>query len=253
MKEKERNLKVLRALYFSYDARLEAEEIQKKNEHIIKYFEFVDDNRWDTQCYLLLRKDGELVIAFRGSQQARDWITDFAGWSIPYNNKKTKIRLHWGFNQAYTCYARGRIHRFIQIHREEIKWITVCGFSLGGALATLCAIDLQFNNLIDAQKMDCFPAGNPRVGNKEFVRSFNKRVPRCWRTYNRNDIVPKLPPFILGYHHTGKDNPWGTWNPFSGVINFFKSNELRRRDKFDLANVVNHEINDYILHFEKII
>jgi hypothetical protein len=251
MKREEKNRRILRALYFSYDARLEPEKIQQNHEHMIVHFEFVDDKRWDTQCFLMLTKEGELVIAFRGSQQARDWVTDFAGWSVPYGNDKTKIRLHWGFSQAYGHHARGRIHRFINMYRNEIKWTTVCGFSLGGALATLCAVDLQYNGLIDAQKMDCLPAGNPRVGNEAFVNSFNKRIPRCWRTYHRNDLVPNLPPYVMGYRHAGKKNPWATWNPLSGIINFFRSKELRKRDSFDLADIVNHEINAYILHFEK--
>lgn len=243
--------RILKGLYYSLDARNNESEIYNAHKYTTKHFEFVNDTRWNTQCFLMMRKDGELVIAFRGSQQARDWVTDFAGWSIPYGNKKTKIRLHWGFNQAYSNHARSRIHRFIIMYQKEIKWVTVCGFSLGGALATLCAIDLQYNNLVDEKMMDVLPAGNPRVGNKAFVKSFNKRIPRCWRTYNRSDLVPNLPPRLMGYKHAGIKNPWGKRNPFSGIIKYFKSKELRKRDKFDLANIVNHEINAYILNFEK--
>jgi len=243
--------KVLKGLYFAQDARLSAERLADKYKLISSDFTFIDDPVWDTQCFMLLMRDGELLISFRGSQQARDWITDFAGWTVPYSNKETKIKLHWGFNQAYCHYARGQIHKFISLHSKNIKMITITGYSLGGSLATLCAVDLEYNNIIDKNLIEVFCAGNPKVGNKEFVDSFNKRVPKCWRTFNVNDIVPSMPPSIMGYQHAGLENPWGVKNPLSGIIEYFKCKELRKRSKFDMGDVVNHEINSYILYFER--
>jgi len=58
--------------------------------------------------------------------------------------------------------AENRIHKRIVISGSTKIFVT--GFSLGGAIAVLCAIDIQYNNL--CEKIICVPLGSPRIGNK---------------------------------------------------------------------------------------
>jgi triacylglycerol lipase len=46
--------------------------------------------------------------------------------------------------------------------------------------------------------------GQPRVGDRNFERTFNLDCkPRAFRFVNNNDVVPRVPPRELGYSHVG--------------------------------------------------
>ncbi len=59
------------------------------------------------------------------------------------------------------------------------------GHSLGGALATLAALDAR-RACPDATKLDisCYTFGAPRTGNHAFAREYNKAVPDTWGIIN---------------------------------------------------------------------
>lgn len=214
---------VLKALFWAENTRFNADELHKKYP---KAF-FLENKDTDTQGFAVII-DKELIIAFRGSQQAQDWLTDFTAWHTvyPYGNNNSNIQVHKGFITAYKS-VRGNIHLFIAQNRNNFNRIFICGHSLGGALATLCAVDIQYN--YPGFKIDAFPTANPRVGNKAFVESFNRRLPQCVRTYMRTDLVPELPPTWFEYHtkggykHAGKANPIGPRNILIGLKNWFHS------------------------------
>lgn len=231
---------IRKMLDFSEHARLSQKELKKK----LPDAQFIEDKKTDTQCFCLMMETSA-VIAFRGTQQTRDWLTDFNAWQVeyPYDNIDSDIMVHRGFNKAYRS-VRSRIHNFIKTN--NVGRIFVCGHSLGGALATLCAVDMQFNF---TNEVYCYPSGNPMVGNKAFVESYNKRVPNTIRTYMRTDLVPELPPkwFMQkttgGYpKHTKHANPIGPRNIFIGIKNW-----IRRKFKTDrfAADITNHSMKLY--------
>ncbi|MCP4137715.1 MAG: lipase family protein [bacterium] len=155
-------------------------------------------NKVDTQGFTGIYNGDTLVVVFRGSTSALDWGRDilFAGKKIPYNNNATKVRVHFGFMTAYEG-VRDFIHE--RIKRSGLKKSIVTGHSFGAALATFCAVDIQFN-FPDIDLESCNFA-SPRVGNKHFVSSFNRRVPHNIRVVNGNDIIPKVPYETWGYRH----------------------------------------------------
>ena len=118
---------------------------------------------------------------------------------IPYDNTSSKIRVHTGFINAYKAPGvRDALHAFMD---DGVCRVTVTGHSLGAALAVLCAVDLQYN--FPEKDYEVFLFGCPRVGNRAFQKSYNKRVFKTMRVENGNDIVTKVPPAILGYRHVG--------------------------------------------------
>lgn len=151
--------------------------------------------------YFIGKKGDTLLISFRGTDSLKDWKTDFKFWKkrIPYGNHLSKIRVHSGFMDAYQdkC-VRGQIHKVITC---DISNIYVTGHSLGAALATLCALDLQYNFPDKFYEVTLF--GCPRVGNKAFAKSYNKRLIKTIRIENGNDVVTKIPPPFFGYRHVG--------------------------------------------------
>ncbi len=160
----------------------------------------INDSETDVQAYILTEKD-TVTIVFRGSNSKKDWITNFtiAHKTIPYNNSETKIRVHSGFMQAYSSKnVRNIIHTFIT---PEIKHIITVGHSYGAALAQLCAVDMQYN--FPECDIESYQFGCPRIGNSAYSRSYNRRVFNSFRIVNGNDAVTKVPPFLLGFRHTG--------------------------------------------------
>ena len=156
----------------------------------------------DTQGAFGISYRDVFTVIFRGSEETgvMDWITDlkFVQKVFPYaesNNRKVKV--HYGFIQAYKSVREA----VLQAAKETPHRQIICtGHSLGGALATLAALDIQYN--VPGKELACYTYGSPKVGNKHFVNSYNRRVPKTYRLVNRFDIIPNMPPF--GYRHVGE-------------------------------------------------
>ena len=161
---------------------------------------FVDCPKTGLQFFL--RKMGDtLLIAFRGSDSLRDWLGNVRFWKkkVPYDNNSSSIRVHSGFIDAYKS---EEVRNFIQGNVEkDVARIRVTGHSLGAAMAVLCAVDMQYN--FPDRDIEVALFGCPRVGNKAFTRSYDKRVFKTLRVENGNDVVTKLPLALLGYRHVG--------------------------------------------------
>ncbi|MEL6135893.1 MAG: lipase family protein [Cyanobacteria bacterium J06626_23] len=113
-----------------------------------------------------------------------------------YADPSRPVKMHSGFIKAYIS-VREQIHQQVQQSGITQWWIT--GHSLGGALAYLCGLDLQYNFDLGVQ---VYTFGAPKVGNEAFVESYNRRVPNTWRVVHGWDIVSKLPRWWQGdYQH----------------------------------------------------
>jgi pimeloyl-ACP methyl ester carboxylesterase len=82
--------------------------------------------------------------------------------------------------------------------KQPVGPVTVCGHSLGGALATLLALDLEANSIF--KNPTVYTYGSPRTGDPLFVSTYDQAVPNTFRIANRIDLVPKLP-FPPAYDH----------------------------------------------------
>jgi hypothetical protein len=73
--------------------------------------------------------------------------------------------------------------------------IVFTGHSLGGALATLAALDVSRREWLETYKprLKMYNFGSPRVGNGEFAADFNRHVPDAWRVVNADDAVATIP------------------------------------------------------------
>jgi predicted chitinase len=98
--------------------------------------------------------------------------------------------------------------------------VAVTGHSLGSALATLYVLENVKRQLLQSPVICTF--ASPRVGDSTFVGAFNALGLQSWRFANTSDIVPLLPPQLLGFEHvnalislssTGKVQPnLGCWH-----------------------------------------
>ena len=81
--------------------------------------------------------------------------------------------------------------------------VFVSGHSLGGALATLCALDLKINLKLPDVRVVSF--GSPRVGNYVFAKWFEQEIGPHWRFTHNRDIVPSVPPGYMGFYHVSQE------------------------------------------------
>jgi triacylglycerol lipase len=156
----------------------------------------------DTDGFIGFYED-TLLICFYGTNfnQWKDVKNDiyFCKKVIPYDGVNPKVKVHAGFLRSYKS-VRDYIHNIIKSH--PYNKITIFGHSLGGAVSTLCAVDVQYN--FPEKEIECYSWGSPRVGNSAFVKSYNSRVPNTYRCVNSEDLVAKLPPFFFFFKHVDK-------------------------------------------------
>jgi len=148
---------------------------------------------------------GDVVIAIRGTEGIQEWIHDAQFLLVPCTFAQSSGSVEDGFNSMYLSLRVGldnaspTVTDFMkkqQLNRP-ITSVTICGHSLGGALATLLALDVAVNTPF-------FPIAytyaSPRTGDPQFVRNYNHLVPNTIRIANRLDVVPNLP-FPPLYEH----------------------------------------------------
>ena len=136
------------------------------------------------------------VIAFRGSMTAQDWLTDF-------ECARTKTgggeEIHHGFLDAIISLGQDLIARAAWSQPP----LFVTGHSLGGALALLAAQLLERGGQPVAA---VYTFGGPRVGNGAFAAGYDARLgDRTYRVVNEEDIVPRVPGWLMGYRHVGQE------------------------------------------------
>jgi Lipase (class 3) len=86
--------------------------------------------------------------------------------------------------------------------------IEITGHSLGAALATLYTLENALTDKIPNPGLCTF--ASPFVGDLAFAAAFNRLGLTSWRIVNAPDIVPKLPPEILGFKHVDTLQPYNS-------------------------------------------
>lgn len=155
----------------------------------------------------------EVLVVFRGSSSFKNWVYNlyFSMTSVPWKLESFGLAnptLHEGFLLAYesvsSTVAR-EVQRLLGSHPQYA--VRVVGHSLGGALATLCAMEL--NDLVRHRaKVRLTTFESPRVGNDDFARLLRIHFPNAMdriRVTNGRDVVVRLPPYLLGYRHATQE------------------------------------------------
>jgi hypothetical protein len=111
-------------------------------------------------------------------------------------------KVHKGFATAYSAIGPQLLRSIQKLHDQNPRPIYLTGHSLGGALATLCSLDLVLRLGINRRNIVVSTFGSPRVGNHSFAKFYNENIPIHWRIVVGPDVVTKLPKF--GFTHVGK-------------------------------------------------
>jgi triacylglycerol lipase len=192
---KERSLLFANLAQIAYSNKRDATS-QAKN-HSFNTVEFYDKD--GAQAYRFMNKH-DLVIACRGTQPSE------------FNDIKADLR-------AVPVMAEtiGRVHKGFKAEVDELwpmiledisraananKKIWFCGHSLGAAMATIMASRCHlYPNIPPVQEL--YTYGSPRVGWRKYVDTLKVKHHR-W--VNNNDIVTRVPLWIMGYVHHGEQH-----------------------------------------------
>ena len=146
------------------------------------------------QGYAAFRaEDGTALVAFRGTQPTKpaDFGTNID--IVPVRRDGVAGRVHRGFHRAFAV-LHAQVSGWLAAHAQATKELVLCGHSLGGAMAMVCAHHFKPAFLVTI--------GCPRAGDPDFVAALDGIAGR--RIVNCADLVPLLPPPIFGYVHPAR-------------------------------------------------
>lgn len=191
------------------------------------YFDSCAITGEDTQFYFTA-DNGEILIAFRGSSSRSDFLADADFFLDPVpaaiaatSASEPVLKIHGGFRRQFLA-ALPTLRKCLQ--NAPSTWpVRVVGHSLGGALATLCALSLKRGELCIAPRIvTCVTFGSPRVGNAAFARAFDACVNSTIRCVNARDAVTMRP--YWGYEHVhgllqvGSTTVYGFFSSYFGSV-----------------------------------
>jgi predicted lipase len=180
----------------------------------------IDPSRSDDEVSIgLICQDqtGDVAIAIRGTEGTLEWIHDADFLLVPCPFLAGAGHTEDGFTAMYESLRTGVAANSPTVVNalaklpfpRSVSSVTVCGHSLGGALATLLALDVAANTVYKNPSVYTF--GSPRTGDSLFASTYDQVVKNSYRVANRLDIVPTLPPPV-DYDH---------------VLNLYELNPIR--------------------------
>lgn len=206
----------------------------------------------ESSSAILVEHADYYALAFRGSDEVRDWIDNIN--TIPISALFGKF--HRGFYGALeriwpdiSSYYQSRRLELKQIDSKP-KGLFLTGHSLGGAMATIAASRLIEK---DYPFTGVYTFGQPRAVTAATADVFNARArSRFYRFQNNNDIVTRLPARMMGYSHVGTYmhilqnktivNDPGLWLQFLD----FKDGIVDDIQDRDFATFEDHMMEDYM-------
>ncbi len=149
---------------------------------------------------------GDVVVAIRGTEGILEWIHDAEFLLVPCPFLAGSGHTEDGFTAMYNSLRTDITPGSPSVSQAlatlpfapPVTSLTICGHSLGGALATLLALDVAANTVFS--QPTAYTYASPRTGDSAFASTYNQVVKNSFRIANRIDLVPKLP-FPPFYEH----------------------------------------------------
>ena len=180
-------------------------------------------------------QDNTIVVSFRGTVDLNGWISNVKFLQRNYQNCRD-CKVHTGFSKHYNSVKLQMLAKVSALsHAHPNAKVIVTGHSLGGAKATLAAVDLTKAGY----NTDLITYGSPRVGNKKFSEYVDKTLKGLnLRVTYKNDVVTVTPPQSIGYWHVGQEIHYT--DPSTG----FKLPE-KMDVNYNRLNLGDHRIDNY--------
>ena len=153
------------------------------------------------------------IVAFRGTQTQVEWLQNIQATQQKYVHPATGK--NYGFVHAgYLRMMRRQISKLLLDTVSSFDPTVPCyvtGHSLGGAVATLAAMEIALNLPQIRPQLQLYTYASPRVGDREFAQAHSQLIPNSYRVVNLSDSVPLVPPIAIennflraNYAHIGQ-------------------------------------------------
>jgi len=180
----------------------------------VEDYRVISEPLTDTVALVLWNKN-RIALAFKGTSSAQNVKTDLNVFKVVHEPRR-KVEVSAGFTKSLSIPQTPYVHKgfwkswteedfhlrikdvvreYIDTHHDkreanERVEMHVTGHSLGGALATLAALDLTREFDVDTT---VYTFGQPRVGNKAFATDYDAAVPRHFSVAHGQDPVARVP------------------------------------------------------------
>lgn len=143
---------------------------------------------------------GSAYLVFRGTQTPSDGLEDLRARQTEYTLVDSFGPAHEGFVGIYESISPN-LRAALERLPAEVTRLVVTGHSLGSALSTLAIPDLVHNSRFEPSQILHYNLASPRVASIPFADAYQAAGVPTYRVVNSSDLVPDLPPSILGKEH----------------------------------------------------
>ena len=135
------------------------------------------------------------LLVFRGSEELEDWIVNFTVWP-PHQ------QAHRGYGLAW---ASLRPHVLQALEQQQIDHLTLCGHSMGGALAQLAVLDIP-------RSAHLITFGSTKAVSRSLADAIASKAAKGLRFVFGCDVAPLFPFTELHHSHPAVQiGPPRTW------------------------------------------
>lgn len=144
----------------------------------------------------------EIVFSTRGSHNIRNFITDVLFAKRDCSEFTSGCKMHKGFSDSWNEIKDAATSAIKEAQSANPGYkLVITGHSLGGAVAALGGAYLRKAGIA----CDIYTFGAPRVGNDVFANFADGQSGGLFRMTHIDDPVPRLPPMIFSYRHSGPE------------------------------------------------
>lgn len=194
-------------------------DVCKKHPEITDVKEFDSNFNRDAEGFTAYDTSTKaILVAFAGTDPLSviDWANDLSTWMVSYP-ACSSCKVHQGFWETYKA-VRTTVWNNVNSLRSKYNTnkVVITGHSLGGAIASHCAMD--FYDYLGIEPYGVYTFGSPRVGNSQFSSYYKSRVKNTYRITHQKDMVLYVPFYNWGFRHV----PTEYWYPTSSSGSYKK-------------------------------
>ncbi|CAJ0951863.1 unnamed protein product, partial [Mesorhabditis belari] len=141
-----------------------------------------------------------IYVAYKGHSLDKQLFTEFVHSLVAQLGAWEKFENGTGvityFHQAWNrLFIDGGMKKDLMEMKKKFPnyriWLT--GHSLGGSLASMTALHLVVNKLVEPSRVRLVTFGEPRTGNVAFAKAIENNIEFRYRIVKRNDFVTNIP------------------------------------------------------------
>jgi hypothetical protein len=157
---------------------------------------------------IVAQSSTQIVIAIRGTGDITEWLIDFEFPLKTFTTISGAGSVEDGFFSVFSSLS------FVTLQGQAVDLpgylanalaanpnlqIVVEGHSLGGAIVSMLALSLAYNNQQIKTATIVYTFASPAPGDGTFASFYDAHAPVTFRVWNPWDLVPSAPPSFLGY------------------------------------------------------